>query len=124
MPVMTARLRMRSTYKLWKRLMFVPCVAGGEPLRKCDPVLPPQRVETGHVKQLAGCAVRLARIEGDPRVRIHDVTDKRGELRDCHIQAGANVDVTQIAVLLHQEHAGISKIIDMKEFTARRAAAP
>jgi hypothetical protein len=54
----------------------------------------------------------------------HDVAHLLGELADRQVDAGADVDVAVVAVVVHEEQAGIGEVVDVEELAHRRPGAP
>ena len=50
--------------------------------------------------------------------------DQLGQLANREVLAGADVDVRQAVVVLHQEHARVGEVVDVQELAPRRAGAP
>ncbi len=52
-------------------------------------------------------------------VGADDVADHLGEVADRDVDAGADVDVLGVAVVLHQEQAGVGEVVDVEELAHR-----
>ena len=85
---------------------------------------PPQVVQAGHVEQFSRRAVRFRGVPHDLGGGMHDAPHHLGQLPDGYIFAGADVDVTCLAVALHQKHAGVGQIVDVEELPPGRSRAP
>ena len=81
---------------------------------------PSPRVQAGNVEQLSRCAIRLRCIVDDARVGMDDLANHLGELTNRDVLTGADIDVFDPVVVLHQKDAGPRKIIDMEELAPRR----
>src|SRR5258707_549260 len=101
-----------------------PPIRRGKPFTETDAMLPAERVQAADVEQLSRRSIGLAGIEAQHRVGMNDVAQALGKLSDRQILAGADVDVTELVVLVHEEHAGIRKIVDVEELTPRAARPP
>ncbi len=100
-------------------LVEEPLVGGADAGLEVDLGRPAQVVELGDVEHLAGGAVGLGGVEAQRGVGADDVADHLGEVADGDVHAGADVDVFGVAVVLHEEQAGVGEVVDVEELAHR-----
>src|SRR5688572_21662191 len=79
--------------RMWTRLGVAqpPLVGGRCAFAKLDLSLPAQRVDAGHLQNLAGGAVRLRRVEDDLAFVAHDLRQQRGQLAYGQVVSRPNI---------------------------------
>eukprot|EP01022_Parablepharisma_sp_SALTPOND_P036279 TRINITY_DN9838_c0_g1_i1.p1 TRINITY_DN9838_c0_g1~~TRINITY_DN9838_c0_g1_i1.p1 ORF type:complete len:1069 (-),score=237.17 TRINITY_DN9838_c0_g1_i1:780-3986(-) len=95
--------------------------------------LPPQRMQSRAVHELARRAVGFAGVEVDAAHVTDDAPDQRGEISDGDVVAESDVDMAEhrpgmlVIGLLRQVHdveASTGHVVHIQELAARRAATP
>src|SRR5690242_12646875 len=85
---------------------------------------PAKRGKFGTVEKFPRRTIRTAGIECDTSSVTDDFSDQSCERGDTDFFAGANVQESFAGIVLHDEHAGVAKIVGREELTFRRAGAP
>src|SRR5262249_17741052 len=85
---------------------------------------PAQCIDGRNIEKLARRAVRPRRVELDFAAKADDPGNHPGKIGDRNVFAGPDIEELQIGIALHDKYTGVGKIVDGKEFTARRAGAP
>src|SRR5262245_53082390 len=84
-------------------LVAEPLVGRHQPVAQLDLRRPAESAEARDVEQLARRAVGLGGVPHEFGAGVDDLADGLGQLLDRHVDAGADVDVRVIVVVLHQE---------------------
>ena len=95
-----------------------------EPVGEFDLRAPAERTQSRDIEQLARCAIGLRRVPDQLGGRIDHVGDRLGQLTDREVDAGPDVDVRVVRVVLHQEQAGGRQVVDMEELANGAPGAP
>ena len=102
-------------------------------LLEVDGGLPAEVFQAGAVHQFAHCAVGLGGVELDGALVANHFGDGLGGFADGQVAAVADVDVAEHGlgvgvvagfVEVHDKDAGGGHVVDVEEFTVRRAGAP
>jgi hypothetical protein len=101
-----------------------PAIRLLDTLAQCDPRLPAQRFQSGHVQQLARRAVGLGAVVNDLALVTRDLLHQRGELGDRDDLADTHIYEVLPVVVAHEEQACVGQIAHVQEFTPRRTRAP
>lgn len=101
-----------------------PLVGVGNAALEANQGAPAHALERGDVEELTPRSVGLAQVVGDLVGEAHDPGDQPGEFEDRYVLAAADIDVGVTRIMPHQEDARVSEIVNVQEFTARRARTP
>ncbi len=69
-------------------------------------------------------SVWLAEVTNDRSLEPHDFADEMRQLVNRQVLAGADVHVNRVGIVVHQAHASVGAVVDMKKLTTRRARPP
>src|SRR5258708_27398881 len=99
-----------------------------------DPRAPTEGVQLGGVQELLGCAIGLRAVVGDAGIAFDDALDDFGQLANGLVLAVADVEERGLLRVegggdlplrqVHQEDAGVGRVVAVDELTTRLAGAP
>src|SRR5687767_15770573 len=94
-------------------MLLEPRVGLCEPSSKFDARPPTKSEQTGDVQQLAWRSVGLRAVEADSPLETHCVLHEVRDLGDRHVLAAADVENLGTVVVVENEHASISHVVDV-----------
>src|SRR4030095_312497 len=101
-----------------------PLIRGWQTLTEADAIVPAEGMQPADVEQLSRRSIRLARVEPQRRLRMDDIPQRLSELTYREVFTGADVDVADLVVLVHQKNARIGQVIGVQELATRITGSP